>query len=51
MPDPACDDAAELVSRIKKRVHQAFALRVPVELAAPGALPRFEMKSKRWVKA
>ena len=28
----------------------AFNLRIPVTIAAPGALPRFEMKAKRWVR-
>jgi phenylacetate-coenzyme A ligase PaaK-like adenylate-forming protein len=35
---------------LQKRFEQAMFLRVPVELAKPGSLPRFEMKAKRWVK-
>jgi phenylacetate-CoA ligase len=35
---------------LERRFQQAMFLRVPVELAAPGSLPRYEMKAKRWVK-
>ena len=32
------------------RLHFPFSLRVPVSAVAPGTLPRFEMKAKRWIK-
>ncbi|MCB1229769.1 MAG: AMP-binding protein [Verrucomicrobiae bacterium] len=44
---PTC---AGLDERITKALHNAFALRIPVQLVAPNSLPRFEFKSKRWVK-
>jgi len=40
----------ELVARISRELADAFTLRIPVRIAAPGSLPRFEFKSKRWVK-
>lgn len=43
------EEGAHLVERIQKRFHNAFALRIPVETVAPGSLPRFEMKAKRWI--
>jgi phenylacetate-CoA ligase len=50
-PKPECGDVAALVSRLEKSFQTQFALRVPVTAVAPGSLPRFEMKAKRWVKA
>ncbi len=35
---------------ISKALSNAFALRIPVRLVEPGSLPRFEFKSRRWVK-
>lgn len=43
-------DEAELKKRIAREFESTFSLRVPVEIAAPGSLPRFEMKARRWVK-
>ena len=41
---------AEAVARqVEARLHAAFNLRIPVRLAPPGSLPRFEMKARRWV--
>ena len=42
---------AELSDRIGQSLHRAFGLRFNVECAAPGALPRFEMKAQRWTLA
>jgi len=28
---------------------ESLALRVPVKIVEPGALPRFELKAKRWM--
>jgi phenylacetate-CoA ligase len=39
---------ANLASEIQAAIQNTFHLRVPVTLVAPGALPRFEMKAKRW---
>lgn len=35
---------------LQKRFEEAMFLRIPVELAPPGSLPRYEMKARRWVK-
>jgi len=45
---PDCADAGSLVKQVQRALHAAFNLRVPVALAAPGTLPRFEMKARRW---
>lgn len=43
-------DAAELCDKLQGALHAAFNLRIVVKTAASGALPRFEMKAKRWVR-
>ncbi|MBE0539814.1 MAG: AMP-binding protein [Verrucomicrobia bacterium] len=45
-----CRDATQLAAHVTKAFETALALRVPVSAVAPGALPRFEMKAKRWVR-
>jgi phenylacetate-CoA ligase len=45
---PDCAQHAGLPARVEGALHAAFNLRIPVSLAAPGSLPRFEMKGKRW---
>jgi phenylacetate-CoA ligase len=35
---------------LEKQFQKALFLRIPVELAESGSLPRYEMKAKRWVK-
>ncbi len=40
---------ATLPHRLEAALTNAFALRIPVSLVPPGSLPRFEMKSRRWV--
>jgi phenylacetate-CoA ligase len=49
-PSPECTDGPGLVQRLEQAFKTALALRVPVRTTAPGTLPRFEMKSKRWVR-
>lgn len=49
-PKPECADVTGLVEKLEKRFQTQFALRVPVTVVAPGSLPRFEMKAKRWVR-
>jgi len=49
-PTPDCVDFSALVHGLERAFETALALRVPVTLASTGALPRFEMKAKRWVK-
>ncbi len=40
----------DLIRRIQSGFRGAFNLRVPVNIAAAGALPRFELKARRWIK-
>jgi phenylacetate-CoA ligase len=47
-PGHECAHPADLAARVEGALHSAFNLRVSVSLAAPGSLPRFEMKGKRW---
>jgi len=49
-PAESCRDGAALAVCVKKAFETALALRVPVEVVAPGTLPRFEMKARRWIK-
>jgi len=49
-PSDSCSDTSAVVSQVQKALETAFSLRVPVETVAPGSLPRFEMKARRWVK-
>ncbi len=49
-PAATCGDGRALAERIEARMRSRFNLRVPVVLCAPGTLPRFEMKARRWVK-
>ncbi len=48
-PAPGTDGPA-LAAQLAERFHHAFALRVPVVAVPAEALPRFEMKARRWVK-
>ncbi|MCW8132463.1 MAG: AMP-binding protein [Planctomycetota bacterium] len=50
-PVAACADAEQLARRVEERVKAVLSLRVPVASVAPGVLPRFEMKAKRWVRS
>ncbi len=49
--DAAFADSKDLARRIEKDLQMTFNLRIPVSIVAPGTLPRFEMKAKRWVRA
>ena len=45
------DADASALSKILEREFQiVFALRIPVEIVAPGSLPRFDLKARRWVR-
>ncbi len=39
-----------LESRVQSELAEAFALRIPVKRVESGELPRYEFKSKRWLK-
>jgi len=41
---------ADLAERVAQELADAFTLRIPVWLVEPDSLPRFEFKSKRWIK-
>jgi phenylacetate-CoA ligase len=49
-PEPGITNPAAFALGIERRFHDALSLRVPVRAVPPGALPRFEMKAKRWVR-
>lgn len=39
-----------LAERVARELADAFTLRIPVRLVETGSLPRFEFKSRRWIK-
>jgi phenylacetate-coenzyme A ligase PaaK-like adenylate-forming protein len=43
-------DIKSLAGKVAIELEKSLGLRVPVELTAAGSLPRFEMKSQRWVR-
>ncbi len=49
-PSPGFADAEALARRLENALQTALNLRVPVTTVPAGTLPRFEMKSARWVK-
>jgi len=40
----------DLAGRVQRELADAFTLRIPVSLVESGALPRYEFKSRRWVR-
>jgi phenylacetate-CoA ligase len=50
--EPAPDFANDpgLAQRLEAALRNAFALRIPVSIVPCGSLPRFEMKSNRWIR-
>jgi phenylacetate-CoA ligase len=49
-PSPRCRDVAGLVRELERSFETALALRVPITTVPSGTLPRFEMKSTRWIR-
>ena len=49
-PDPSCSEPVRLARDVETALRSSFNLRIPVSLVAPGVLPRFELKAKRWVR-
>ena len=47
--EPKTGGDGSLAKRLSKNFQETLALRVPVTLVKPGALPRFELKAKRWI--
>jgi phenylacetate-CoA ligase len=46
----AVNGGGDLVERVDRAIRDEFLFRAEVRLVAPGSLPRFEMKAKRFVK-
>ena len=40
----------EVAEALEKSLTEAFSLRIPVQALELGALPRFEMKARRWIR-
>lgn len=49
-PGEKVESGADLARKVEKALQDAFTLRIPVSCCTPGSLPRFEFKSKRWIK-
>jgi phenylacetate-CoA ligase len=49
-PEATVADPVAFAAGLERRFLDALSLRVPVRAVAPGALPRFEMKARRWVR-
>lgn len=49
-PEPGHADPAGLARRVENALRDAFQIRIPVTTVPPGALPRFELKARRWVR-
>jgi phenylacetate-CoA ligase len=47
-PAPDHPDPSGLAAEVQSALRATFLLRIPVSLAPPGALPRFELKARRW---
>jgi phenylacetate-CoA ligase len=48
-PIANCTDPDRLAQDVQVALRAAFHLRIPISLVAPGELPRFELKARRWV--
>jgi phenylacetate-CoA ligase len=48
-PAPDAGDGSALAGQVSRRLLEALGLNVPVRAVEPGALPRFEMKARRFV--
>ncbi len=46
---PTVDQATGVVARLAEQFRESMALSVPIQVVAPGTLPRFEMKARRFV--
>jgi phenylacetate-CoA ligase len=47
-PAPEVADVEALIERLSRRLHEAFPLRIQIRPVAPGELPRYELKARRW---
>lgn len=49
-PTPDCGNAASLCERVGRTLQETLSFKAEVQAVAAGALPRFEMKAKRFVR-
>lgn len=49
-PKSSVNNVDALTKQIEDSLYKTFALRIPVQAAPSGSLPRFEMKATRWVR-
>lgn len=49
-PAPTCVDVAALCHEVETALRSAFNLRIPVTHVPANTLPRFELKSRRWIR-
>ena len=49
--EPRPGAGVDLAERVATAIHRGLGIRCLVEMLPPGSLPRFEMKSKRFVRA
>jgi phenylacetate-CoA ligase len=49
-PETHIEDVGGLVTQLSRAFQLSLALRIPVKAFPSGALPRFEMKAKRWIR-
>ena len=42
--------APAAAAEVERRLQASLSLRIPVTVVAPGSLPRFELKAKRWLR-
>jgi phenylacetate-CoA ligase len=49
-PADLCRDVRALTGAVRQALQAAFNLRLAVDAVAPGSLPRFELKARRWLR-
>jgi phenylacetate-CoA ligase len=49
--EPRAGAGADLAGRVGEAIHRDLGIRCAVDVAAPGTLPRFELKAKRFIRA
>ena len=49
-PAAECGDRDAVARSLQQKFEAAWSLRVPVYAVAPGTLPRYELKARRWAK-
>jgi phenylacetate-CoA ligase len=48
-PGPGIPDAPAIATRLTYQLREALGLKIPIRIVEPGALPRFEMKARRFI--